>query len=66
MMQKIEIKKVGLNDVEHLQNISIQIFCETSAAYNTEADINKYIDESFALDQLISELKNIGSQAISQ
>jgi ribosomal protein S18 acetylase RimI-like enzyme len=55
-MDKIEIKKVSLTDIDELQSISRQTFFETFADVNTESDMKKYLDENLSIDKLASEL----------
>jgi diamine N-acetyltransferase len=55
-MNKIEIKKVTLSDIDELQSISRQTFLETFADENTESDMKKYLDENLSIDILTSEL----------
>jgi hypothetical protein len=44
-MSKIEIRKVTAADIAILQDIGRQTFYETYADMNTEADMQKYLDE---------------------
>lgn len=55
-MDKIEIKKVTLSDINALQLIGRQTFSETFADKNTEGNMKKYLDENFSYDQLKLEL----------
>jgi ribosomal protein S18 acetylase RimI-like enzyme len=55
-MDKIEIKKVTLSDINELQTISRQTFFETFADVNTESDMEKYLNENFSRDKLKGEL----------
>jgi len=55
-MEKIEIKKVTLSEIDELRSISRQTFFETFADGNTESDMKKYLDENFSIDKLTSEL----------
>jgi ribosomal protein S18 acetylase RimI-like enzyme len=55
-MDQIEIKKIGLSELEQLQRIGRQTFLETFAEVNTEENMQKYLDESFAVDKLTAEL----------
>ena len=61
-MDKTEIKKAKLDDIEALQLISRQTFLETFAHSNTEDDMEKYLNESFSIDRQINELNNPGSE----
>ena len=55
-MDKIEINKVSLSDIDELQTISRQTFLETFADENTESDMEKYLDENLSIEKLTSEL----------
>ena len=61
-MENIEIKKVGLVDIEQLQYIGRQTFIETFSDVNTEDNMNKYLDESFNISRLIGEIQNLNSE----
>jgi diamine N-acetyltransferase len=61
-MDKIEIKKVTIVDIEKLQNIGRQSFYETFAEANTEEDMQKYLNENFSVTKLIAELINPDSE----
>lgn len=60
-MSKIEIRKATISNLYAIQNISIQTFTETFAVVNTPENIENYIEESFNLEQLTSELSNSNS-----
>ena len=55
-MDKIDIKKVSLSDIEELRSISRQTFLETFADGNTESDMKKYLDENLSNNKLAGEL----------
>lgn len=61
-MEKIEIKRVSLDEVEKLQQIGRQTFFETFAAHNTEDNIAKYLEEGFSIHKLTDELNNPDSE----
>lgn len=61
-MDKIEIKKIGLSELEQLQLIGRQTFLETFAEVNTEENMQRYLDESFAVDKLTAELTTPDSE----
>ena len=61
-MKNIEIKKVTLSNIEQLQCISRQTFMETFSGVNTEDNMNKYLDESFNISRLTSEIQNLNSE----
>lgn len=54
-MDKIEIRKVTLSDLDELQSIARQTFFETFADVNSQSDMQKYSDENLSLDKLKSE-----------
>lgn len=60
-MEQIFIRKLSIHDLEQLQSISRQTFYETFSAFNTEQDMNKYLDEGFALEKLMAELNDPNS-----
>ncbi|MFD2200978.1 GNAT family N-acetyltransferase [Shivajiella indica] len=57
-MTSIEIKKVSLTELEELQKISIATFMEAFADSNSEQNMKMYLEESFPLSKLRTELKN--------
>lgn len=57
-MDKIEIKRATLNDINHLQKISKQTFFETFSAVNTEQNMNKYLEEALSVEKLTAELQS--------
>jgi ribosomal protein S18 acetylase RimI-like enzyme len=57
-MNTIEINKIGLADVEQLQQISKATFSETFAAGNTEEDMQRYLEESLSIEKLTTELSD--------
>jgi len=61
-MENIEIEKVTLANIEQLQCISRQTFIETFSEVNTESNLNKYLDESFNISRLTSEIQNLNSE----
>jgi ribosomal protein S18 acetylase RimI-like enzyme len=61
-MDKIDIKKVSLSDIEELRSISRQTFLETFADGNTESDMKKYLDENLSNDKLAGELIILDSE----
>lgn len=60
-MNNLEIKKASIQDVEKLQAISRQTFSEAFAEVNSEENMTKYLDESFATEKLTKELNNPSS-----
>lgn len=57
-MTDIEIKKVTLNDIDHLQKIGRETFIETFSAGNTQENMTKYLDEGFSVEKLKNELND--------
>ncbi|GAA5087654.1 spermidine/spermine N(1)-acetyltransferase [Chryseobacterium ginsengisoli] len=61
-MISITIKKASTEDLETIQNVGRETFYETFAKHNSEYEMQKYLDESFASEKLIRELNTIDSQ----
>lgn len=61
-MENIVITKVGMDDLEKLQRIAKKTFFDTFAPYNTAENMEKYLNEKFSEDQMLSELKNEESE----
>lgn len=61
-MSKIEIHKIGLADLDKLQNLSRQTFTETFSDCNTAENMNIYLAESFNISKLTNELNNPDSE----
>ncbi len=57
-MEKIEIIQIGLKEIDQLQIIGRQTFFETFADGNSKENMQKYLEEGFALDKLTAELTN--------
>lgn len=57
-MKFIEIIKVTTNDIDQLQKIGRQTFYETFSAFNSEENMNKYLEEGFSAEKLSSELND--------
>ena len=62
MMEAIRIINVTPDDVLKLQAISQQTFSETFSETNTEADMAKYLEESFSVEKLTAEINNQNSE----
>ena len=58
----MKIRKINIDDLEELRNLSIQTFKETFEEVNTEEDMQKYLDENLSLERLKSELENPDSE----
>jgi len=54
----MEITKVNENELEELQQISRQTFYETFADVNTEENMQKFLQEAYAIDKLSAEMQN--------
>lgn len=61
-MDKIEIKEIGLEEIEQLQIIGKQTFFETFADKNTKENMQKYLEEGFTVEKLTNELTNPNSK----
>lgn len=61
-METIEIKSLTESDVEELQQISKQTFWDTFAEFNTEENMTAFLNEAYAKEQLLEELKNNHTQ----
>lgn len=61
-MQPITIKKLTTQDLLPLQQIGRQTFYETFAGDNSPEDMEKYLDESFAISKLTAEINNVNSE----
>jgi ribosomal protein S18 acetylase RimI-like enzyme len=57
-MEKTDIVRVTLNNIEQLQKIGRQTFSETFSASNTEENMKKYLEEGFSLGKLTADLNN--------
>ena len=61
-MDSISIIAVGLNDVIKLQSISSITFSQTFNEYNSSSDMEAYLNNSFSVEKLKSEIKNPNSE----
>lgn len=57
-MEPITIRHISLADLSLLQAIGRQSFSETFAAGNTEANMQRYLEEGFSAEKLTTELAN--------
>jgi ribosomal protein S18 acetylase RimI-like enzyme len=62
MLEKITITKVTAQDVVALQTISRATFAQTFDAHNSPEDMQNYLNTSFAIDKLTTELNNPESE----
>ena len=58
----MKIRKINIDDLEALRNLSIQTFKEAFEEVNTEEDMQKYLDENLSIEKLKSELENPNSE----
>jgi ribosomal protein S18 acetylase RimI-like enzyme len=58
----MKIRKINIDDLETLRNLSIQTFKETFEEVNTEEDMQKYLDENLSIEKLKTELENVNSE----
>jgi len=61
-MSSITINKANLTDLEIIQSLGRETFYETFAQHNSEEEMQNYLNKSFALEKLTSELNNPDSQ----
>lgn len=54
----IEIKRIDAEDVILLQQVARQTFSETFSDSNSDENMQKYSDENFSVEKLISELNH--------
>lgn len=60
-MEDIQVKKATIDDLHTIQRIGRETFSETFSDSNTEADMNKYLEDSFNEYKVKAELSNPGS-----
>ena len=58
----MKIRKINIDDLEALRNLSIQTFKKTFEEVNTEEDMQKYLDENLSIEKLKTELENPNSE----
>lgn len=61
-MDPITIRKVLSTEIAELQKIGKQTFFETFSAYNSQQDMEKYLEEGFSNGKLTAELADTNSQ----
>ncbi|KOP36947.1 N-acetyltransferase [Flavobacterium sp. WLB] len=61
-MEDIHINKITLDDIDQLQKIGRQTFYETFSEYNSEENMQTYLDEKFSKEKLTEELTNKNSE----
>lgn len=57
-MDNISIRRASLNDISQLQEIGRRTFEETFSGSNTAENMVRYLDESFSVEKLASELSD--------
>lgn len=62
MMNKIEITKIGEEEILQLQEIGRQTFYETFFESNTEENMKSYLENGFSIDKITTELNNETSE----
>ena len=58
----MKIRKINIDDLEALRNLSIQTFKETFEEVNTEEDMQKYLIEKLSIEKLKTELEYVNSE----
>lgn len=61
-MDQLIVSLASVNDLETIKLIGRETFFETFAESNTEADMQKYLDESFSNSKLTAELNDQNSR----
>lgn len=61
-MSPFSIHRIQVQEVEALQAVARQTFSETFAENNDPVNMQKYLDQSFSIHQLQSEIKTSGSE----
>ena len=58
MMNKIEITKIGEEEILQLQEIGRQTFYETFSESNTEENMKSYLEDGFSINKITNELND--------
>lgn len=61
-MESIKIERINSDKVKQLQKIAKQTFFDTFSPYNTEENMEKYLNEGFTIEKLTAELQNKNSE----
>lgn len=56
-----ELIKCKVSDVEQLRDISIETFVDTFKDQNTEENLNEYLERAYSIEQLTSEINQVGT-----
>lgn len=57
-----KVRKVTINDVNELQNISRETFADTFGAENKPENLNQYLDNAYDTEKLQQEIANPNSE----
>lgn len=60
MSASFTIRQVTATDIDMLQQISIETFCDTYAAFNTEENMKLHVEEKFNKQRLYDEILTKG------
>ena len=60
-MDEIAITQIGVEDAAVLQQLAKQTFADTFGPYNTEADMQQYLQGNLSMEKLETELSNPNS-----
>jgi len=61
-MEKINIEKITINEIDQLQKIGRQTFYETFSESNTEENMERYLENGFSADKIKIELNDENSE----
>lgn len=61
-MESIKTRKIGINDIDQLQEIGIRTFDETFSSINSEENMTEYLESGFSRDKLKAELSDQNSE----
>lgn len=61
MTLQYQIKKVSINDIKKLQQISRQTFLETFGSQNSAEDMKEFLDTAYEEEKLKNEVENTNS-----
>ena len=61
-MNKTDIRKITLADLEQLRSLAVQTFTEAFSSLNTEENMRQYLSEAFSSEKLMEELNSPGSE----
>ncbi len=61
-MNKTDIRKITLADLEQLRSLAVQTFTEAFSSLNTEENMRQYLSVAFSSEKLTDELNSPGSE----